>query len=336
MNWINNTRIVAIFAVVWLHIAAYAVLNAELGSADWWSGNVYDAATRWCVPVFVMVSGALLLEPRPAESMSRFYRKRAARILLPLLFWTAFYLLWTAYKQHWWTPQAEPYPYLERLLQGRPYFHLWFLYMIVFLYLFTPFLRRLVQACRLRHLAALTAAAFALAALSTLSSTELKTNSTPFFTWFLSYLPYFLLGYLVRKAPLTVPRRISLAVLAASIAATAWGCYALATRHNLQTGAYFYDYLSITVIPMSVALILLLRDWHQALISPLVSRHLSELTLGVYLIHPWLIDLMYRHLFTALDFDALWSIPALASGIYLASLAIAALFRATPGLRAAV
>ena len=153
MNWISNARIVAIFSVVCLHIAAYAVLNAELGTANWWSGNFYDAATRWCVPVFVMVSGALLLEPRPQEGMKLFYRKRASRVLLPLLFWTTFYLGWTAFKQHWWTPDADPYPYLERLLQGRPYFHLWFLYMIVFLYLFTPFLRRMVQNTNLKQLA---------------------------------------------------------------------------------------------------------------------------------------------------------------------------------------
>ena len=55
MNWISNARIVAIFSVVCLHIAAYAVLNAELGTANWWSGNFYDAATRWCVPDRIVV-----------------------------------------------------------------------------------------------------------------------------------------------------------------------------------------------------------------------------------------------------------------------------------------
>ncbi|UPL21260.1 acyltransferase family protein [Alcaligenes sp. 1735tsa3] len=336
MNWISNARIVAIFSVVCLHIAAYAVLNAELGTANWWSGNFYDAATRWCVPVFVMVSGALLLEPRPQEGMKLFYRKRASRVLLPLLFWTTFYLGWTAFKQHWWTPDADPYPYLERLLQGRPYFHLWFLYMIVFLYLFTPFLRRMVQNTNLKQLAALTGAAFVLSALSTLSNPDLNTHSAPFFTWFLSYLPYFLLGYLLRKVPVNVPRWLTITVLLGSIVATAWGFYALAITHDRQTGAYFYDYLSITVIPMSIALILLLRDWDQPLINSRISAHLAELTLGVYLIHPWLIDLMYRYLFTALDFNALWSIPVLAVAIYGLSLLLTAGFKATPVLRATV
>jgi surface polysaccharide O-acyltransferase-like enzyme len=256
--------------------------------------------------------------------------------LLPLLFWTAFYLGWTAFKQHWWTPEAEPYPYLERLLQGRPYFHLWFLYMIVFLYLFTPFLRRMVQNTNLKQLAALTGATFVLSALSTLSNPDLNTHSAPFFTWFLSYLPYFLLGYLLRKVPVNVPRWLTITVLLGSIVATAWGFYALAITHDRQTGAYFYDYLSITVIPMSIALILLLRDWDQPLINSRISTHLAELTLGVYLIHPWLIDLMYRYLFTALDFNALWSIPVLAIGIYGLSLLLTAGFKATPVLRATV
>jgi surface polysaccharide O-acyltransferase-like enzyme len=38
--WLDNSRIAAIFAVVFLHIAARVVMISSFGSASWWAGNV--------------------------------------------------------------------------------------------------------------------------------------------------------------------------------------------------------------------------------------------------------------------------------------------------------
>ena len=86
MIWLDAARVAAIVAVVLLQVSASVVTQAPLGSTVWWVGNGYDALVRWCVPVFVMVSGALLLDARKTESLATFFRKRAARIGLPLLF----------------------------------------------------------------------------------------------------------------------------------------------------------------------------------------------------------------------------------------------------------
>lgn len=98
MVWINNAKIVAMFAVVIVHVAATFVLNSPIGSSNWWVGNLYESAARWSVPVFVMLSGALLLHPNKQESLSVFYKKRLSRILVPLIFWSLFYLLWASLK----------------------------------------------------------------------------------------------------------------------------------------------------------------------------------------------------------------------------------------------
>ncbi len=98
MVWLNNARISAIFAVVFLHVSASVVVESTVGSGYWWFGNLYDSAARWCVPVFAMVSGALLLDPHKKEALSTFYMKRLSRILIPILFWSAFFLLWTFVK----------------------------------------------------------------------------------------------------------------------------------------------------------------------------------------------------------------------------------------------
>nr|WP_308217632.1 acyltransferase family protein [Paenalcaligenes niemegkensis] len=92
---LDTARWLAALAVVLLHCAAVPLTRAlDHGSVDWQWANVYDAATRWCVPVFVMISGVLLLNPDKQESVKRFYLRRARRILPATLFWTVFYLLW--------------------------------------------------------------------------------------------------------------------------------------------------------------------------------------------------------------------------------------------------
>ena len=57
MVWLDNSRIIAIFAVVVLHAAVSPVVDTPFGSTDWWAGNLINAFSRWCVPVFVMISG---------------------------------------------------------------------------------------------------------------------------------------------------------------------------------------------------------------------------------------------------------------------------------------
>ncbi|WP_231687429.1 acyltransferase family protein, partial [Ralstonia pseudosolanacearum] len=58
MPWIDAARVISIFAVVFLHISASVVTEADFGSSFWWHGNFYDSMVRWCVPVFVMISGS--------------------------------------------------------------------------------------------------------------------------------------------------------------------------------------------------------------------------------------------------------------------------------------
>ena len=78
MVWLDNARIVAIFAVVLLHAAAGIVNGTVIGSEYWWFGNICDSSVRWCVPVLVMISGALLLDPNKDEDTLTLYKKRAS------------------------------------------------------------------------------------------------------------------------------------------------------------------------------------------------------------------------------------------------------------------
>ncbi len=83
MAWLDAARVISIFAVVFLHISASVVTEADFGSSTWWHGNFYDSLVRWCVPVFVMVSGALLLDERRVEDTISFYKGESGEYCCP-------------------------------------------------------------------------------------------------------------------------------------------------------------------------------------------------------------------------------------------------------------
>lgn len=82
LAWLDLLRVGAALAVVVLHVSAEPVVSIpDRDSALWHAGNAFDSLSRWCIGGFIMVSGALLLDPSRHESAREFYQKRARRIL---------------------------------------------------------------------------------------------------------------------------------------------------------------------------------------------------------------------------------------------------------------
>ena len=136
----DTARVAACFMVVMLHTAA-----TRFGSFDeqWWASNFYDSLVRSCVPLFLMITGVLLLGKR--ESLPAFLSKRFARVLPPLVFWSLFYMAWNTWRGEHYGPW---YGWLEAIVHGPVVFHLWYLYAIVGIYLFVPFLRSIWNAAQ--------------------------------------------------------------------------------------------------------------------------------------------------------------------------------------------
>ena len=57
-------RFIAIFLVIILHCSSdYVSQYGEISNGNWWAGTAFNAISRVCIPVFVMLSGAFLLKP---------------------------------------------------------------------------------------------------------------------------------------------------------------------------------------------------------------------------------------------------------------------------------
>ena len=142
---VDLIRTIAIILVIMLHASEEAfpisdIINQTVVTR-WWSMTIYNSFARECVPLFVMLSGALLLQSyKIEEPLTVFFKKRLIRIGLPWIFWGIIYFSWI------YLVKSDPVS-LSSIGQGiatGPYYQFWFLYMLLGLYLITPILRVLV------------------------------------------------------------------------------------------------------------------------------------------------------------------------------------------------
>ncbi len=337
LEWLDLLRIGAIVAVVVIHAISGATRQAGTGwhSAWWWAANLLNTACLWCVPVFVMVSGALLLDPSKRVAGGDFLRKRAARIGVPLAFWIAVYLI---FQKQFYGQDLSVGGTVKAVASGDPYLQLYFLFVVAGLTALTPVLRRLVEHLSRRELTWLTAGALVFGVVEHATRDLGGGGGFNAVTRFLPYVGYYLAGYLLRTAEIS-PRtqRTSRWLVIVGWLATAIGSGALAARYGWTGNGYFlYDYLSPTVMIMSLAVFTAARTWKPKRLSPCRLRAYGAATFGVFLIHPLFLFPMQRALGLPDAHDisrtVLWAVP-LAVGICLATGVIALMVARIPGLR---
>jgi len=89
--YLDCLRVAAITAVIIIHIAASQWYITPVNTFNWRVLNIYDSLARWCVPIFIMISGALFLNPSKNISKKDLFCKYIKRILIANVFWGFLY-----------------------------------------------------------------------------------------------------------------------------------------------------------------------------------------------------------------------------------------------------
>ena len=146
IDWISNLRWIALYAVIILHCTSPLLgLYGKVAGTDWWIADLLNAAVRFAVPVFVMITGALLLH-RDYE-IGSFLKKRLSRVVLPFLFWSLVYIWYSWYNEEiTFGPDAwAGIRLVLHLLKNGASYHLWYVYMLIGLYFFIPVISKFVR-----------------------------------------------------------------------------------------------------------------------------------------------------------------------------------------------
>ena len=289
-------RAASMAAVVYLHTAAGGLRQSE-DMALWHLSNLLSSLAVAAVPLFFMISGALLLGSDKTDDPAYLLRRRLPRVAVPGLCWSLLVVGGV------WLSQGGEAALLKLVnLPGisviTPY---WFLYALIPMYLLSPLLKRLTDHMEERHWRYL----LGLWVVVTLGLNQLsrflpdpwyallRENQTLNVSLLEGYLGYFLLGAWLDRMERPPARRILLAAALGSwavIALGTWGVF-------LVTGVYgeqFATYRGVFTMVLSASLFLLFRDAFRGRRSGRAAVLLSACSFGVYLAHPMAIELLQK------------------------------------------
>jgi surface polysaccharide O-acyltransferase-like enzyme len=314
ISWINNLRLLAMFAVVVLHTASPLLFNyktAPLG--DWMAADVYNAITRCAVPVFVMITGALTLGKD--YELGDFLKKRLGRLLLPFLFWSLVYVGYQWYEEIIYFNRGtwgNISMVLHQLKIGSSY-HLWYVYLLVGLYLVIPIISKFARNASEKELLYFLAIWFITILISSPYLTRFETAVE--LRYFSGYIGYLVLGYYLANKQLNFPGMVFIAALIFICFATiiAIGTYYLEVRtKGLST--YFYEPVGPFVVMLSAGAFLITKNT-RVKITPKLERvfaNTGKFTLGIYFSHALILNILDLNGVTYAIFNPWLSIPLVA------------------------
>ena len=232
-----------------------------------------------------MASGAMLLSGTRDAPPLTFYRRRLPRLLLPLLCWSLVYFIFT---EQAWPTLADIPRFLNKLLANKNIGLLWYLYMLLGIYLSTPFLQMILRQAKRSHLWIFVGICLVLGSLQRQFTNIQTINLGLDHSIFEPYIGYFLLGHLLHTAgPRRIGRRWTLAGLYLLLSLGSFVGFWLQQRHGGKILYNFLDYSSINVALASAALFAAL-DGLSFLRSGWLARSVffvSNATYGIYLVH---------------------------------------------------
>ncbi|CAB1208877.1 acyltransferase [Serratia marcescens] len=130
VNYFDQLKIFSVIAVILFHTSVeYYTFNAH----GWVSAIAYSAVTRFCVPIFFMISGATLISK--SDSIVSYFKRRFYKIIPPLILWSLIYSFVLSKTNG---NNFNIVKSLGEMITTPVYIHFWFIYAIIGLYLIIP------------------------------------------------------------------------------------------------------------------------------------------------------------------------------------------------------
>lgn len=320
--WLDVVRLIAMFTVVCCHCTDpfnfYPGDAPNIDEIKFW-GAVYGSVLRPCVPLFVMITGALLLPVRGDASV--FYKKRIPRVLFPFLIWSVLYNLFP-----WVTgllglsPQVilDFFPYAGedvmrqslsvavRYILEIPFnfsilaVHMWYIYLLIGLYLYMPifsaWVEKASERAKLGFLLVWGVTLF-LPYYNQFVAQYLwgtcSWNTFGMLYVFAGFNGYLLLGHYLKRIDWSLRKTLAIGIpmFIVGYIITFFGFRYISALPEYTPEMYelFFTYCSINVVMMTIPIFMLAKK--AEIRSERVRKALANLTLcgfGIYMVHYFL------------------------------------------------
>lgn len=279
--YIDFLRFIAATAVVLIHVLGpFRKMYGEIPDFEWLAGMSINASTRWAVPVFMMISGALLLSSKKEFEAKTYIVKRLSKVAIPFIGWTIIYAIITGF--------LGGFDDFVKVIVNSPntpaWYHMWFFYDFIPLYFVVPFM---------------------ILALKKLGSEHIKMILFIFVTLFLMkwlkvesflqenlilYSGYFFFGWFLFNTDNSKNVKKWVVAGVFMIVLNIVGTYVLA----LETGKYssfFMGYKTLNTAVIGGMLFVIAQNYAENIEGKFRSfiSLIAKYSLGIYLLHPILL-----------------------------------------------
>ena len=299
--YMDVLRVIACFSVIMIHSSAQYVVK-DIGSFNFWVGNIFDGLARIGVPLFIMISGALMLDKNYQFSTQKII-KHIIRMIVFFVFWSVLYcfifnIVGSIIIKH---ESIDIIKIIGSLIKG-PY-HLWFVYLIIGLYLIVPLLRLWVNDTNKKYVEYF----IILSIIFTYIIPQIISIGSNYSNLFehindiieknlsLKYVggftTYYILGWYINNYELKNKRIIYILGLF-GVLITIMGTYILS--NTIGKALQMYEYLYINVLFQTVAVFVIIKDKFKNMHTNNLINSISKYSLGIYAIHALIVTIMYK------------------------------------------
>ncbi len=324
IDYFDDLRLLACIAVVFMHAAAGPLRQEMNGS--WYVTNFVTCLAFPAVPLFLMMSGYLLLTDEKTADVSVLLRHRLPRLLVPFLFWNVAAILWTLHLEDNVTITGFLAKSVHALHEP-VMVHFWYLYTLMALYVLSPVLYAALQNLnRGGHLLV-----FSLICLVSVQAMGRALAPEPFDRLFQidllqkmqllgGHLCTFLLGYYLGTSQKRVPNWLLWVIAALCLTVVTVGTWALSKAAGTYDQTFQSQNAGFEVVLAACIFLLFRQNCHRPL--PRLLRPMVRLALPIYLSHNLFLSIAFSLGISVSSFGSILAVTALTFGCcFLGSLA---------------
>jgi surface polysaccharide O-acyltransferase-like enzyme len=293
-------RVLSAFFVVLLHVAAQSWDDVPARSSNWLVMNAYGMASAPSVALFLMISGALMLDVKKKRPL----KKILSKVLTIIVVYHVWLLLYSfcpfLFGEKAWSGLSLKADIFYPVITGQAIFHLWFLPEIAVIYMLSPLLKEVVKS---RKLCEYYLCLYGLLGVLVPSILRFHIPGKTIFDslYFRTTLPMlsgymgcFVTGYYLHEyvnIGNSAKNRILLSVWAFGgwLASFSLNVIDGWIANRPSTIVYYPLFAGIFVTAISL---FVMGKWLPAPSNPGMLASLSSLTFGIYLVHPFAIKLL--------------------------------------------
>lgn len=312
--YLDILRVIACFAVIMIHVTVSNWNTTSVYEFEWKVFNFYYLSFRFCVPVFVMISGVFFLEPDKNIDLKKILNN-ILRIVQVFIFWSLIYETYSVVVKR----GTINLIFFINIIYG--HYHMWFLFMIVGLYIITPFLREIAKDKRLIEYFIILSFIFGYLVNFLMFIPKMNTiieviiNKMNLF-FVLGYTGYFFTGYYLNKYELDLRIKKLIYILAIiSLLATILISSFLSIKSG-KPNSSLCGYLLPNTFVISCAIFIFFKEKISkkkfGKYSLRIIEKLSLLSLGIYMIHVLYLEIFSYIGISTLGLNHIISVPLIA------------------------